>query len=480
MSDNEIKRKFFSGRSVDQAVVAAASHYGVTPGELKFRELEKRHGFVRTRRNVVISVDPEDFRKAPEAAPARRPSPAAAPPRAEAPALGAREEAATEEPPEPRRPPARRKRAPSRPPRDSAESNLESQAESHEEGEAEIPEEGRAERAAPAPRRPRRERPARQPVDRPVDRPQGGEPARTPWWQAPPVADASVDEDEDHEAVAEEADFEALVEEPGDEQPADLPDPPQPRRPAPEGRYRFVERSEGLRRRGTPLPGVPTEREPSAGPGGQRGSERPRGRGGRGRGSRQERGRGGRGGGRDRREAEPPRQPLAPPPPRPAPRSERLARAEAELAQAAQAALDLLLGFADIEAEADFYRNEDRLEVELWGPDDHLLLQNEGQILLAIEHLLPRMLRGLYGDSMAVRVDCNDFHVEREERLRELALRTADDVRQQGRPRTLEELDPAERRIVHLTLADDPDVTTDSIGDGYWKRLKVIPRSDEE
>ena len=252
MSDNESKRKFFSGRSVDQAVVMAASHYGVTPGELKFRELEKRHGFVRTRRNVVISVDPEDFRKAPEAAPARRPSQAAAPPRVEAPAVEAREEVATEEPPEPRRPPARRERAPARPPRDLAESGEETQAESQEESEAES-REGQAERAAPVPRRPRRERPARKPVDRPPDRPHGGEPARTPWWQAPPVAEASGDEDDDQEAVPDEADFEAPAEEPGDEepgdeQPADLPDPLQPRRPEPEGRYRFVERSEGLRR----------------------------------------------------------------------------------------------------------------------------------------------------------------------------------------------------------------------------------------
>jgi spoIIIJ-associated protein len=149
---------------------------------------------------------------------------------------------------------------------------------------------------------------------------------------------------------------------------------------------------------------------------------------------------------------------------------------EGELAEAAQEALDLLFELTDIEAEADFFLDEERLEVELWGPDDHLLLQEDGQILLAIEHLLPRMLRGLHGETMPVRVDCNDFHFLREERLRELALRTAGEVRQRGRPRTLDELDPAERRIVHLTLADDPDVTTDSIGDGYYKRLKIVPR----
>jgi spoIIIJ-associated protein len=149
---------------------------------------------------------------------------------------------------------------------------------------------------------------------------------------------------------------------------------------------------------------------------------------------------------------------------------------EGELAEATQEALDLLLDFIDVEAEADFYRDGERLEVELWGPDDDMLLEDKGEVLLAIEHLLPRMLRGIYGDAMPVRVDCNDFHFQREERLRELARRTADDVRRSGRPRTLGELDPAERRIVHVTLAEDADVETESIGDGFYKRLKVLPK----
>jgi predicted RNA-binding protein Jag len=36
-------------------------------------------------------------------------------------------------------------------------------------------------------------------------------------------------------------------------------------------------------------------------------------------------------------------------------------------------------------------------------------------------------------------------------------------------------MDPAERRIVHITLEDDPTVTTESLGDGYYKKLKVLP-----
>ena len=49
--------------------MAAASHYGIAPDELAYREIEKKHGFVRVRRNAVIAVDPENPRKAADAAP---------------------------------------------------------------------------------------------------------------------------------------------------------------------------------------------------------------------------------------------------------------------------------------------------------------------------------------------------------------------------------------------------------------------------
>ena len=101
---------------------------------------------------------------------------------------------------------------------------------------------------------------------------------------------------------------------------------------------------------------------------------------------------------------------------------------------------------------------------------------DDGEILMAIEHLLPRMIRCLSGgETAAVRVDCDNFHEIREERLRSLAQRVAEEVRKRGKPRVLEPMNPADRRIIHTTLADDPDVVTESEGDGYFKRIMVRP-----
>ena len=50
-------RRFFSGASLEQAVLRAARHFGIEPGELAYQVLDKKHGFLRVRRQVVIDVD---------------------------------------------------------------------------------------------------------------------------------------------------------------------------------------------------------------------------------------------------------------------------------------------------------------------------------------------------------------------------------------------------------------------------------------
>ncbi len=57
-------RRFFSGNTLEQAVIQAASHYQIDPDEVAYRKIEKRHGFLKTRRGVVIDVDPDNPRRA--------------------------------------------------------------------------------------------------------------------------------------------------------------------------------------------------------------------------------------------------------------------------------------------------------------------------------------------------------------------------------------------------------------------------------
>jgi spoIIIJ-associated protein len=162
-------------------------------------------------------------------------------------------------------------------------------------------------------------------------------------------------------------------------------------------------------------------------------------------------------------------------PERPRRTSERFPPATGPQAEAARKGLDLLLGIAGLDLSARIHQGEERLEIELSGPSAERCFEDEGELLMAIEHLLPRVIRSLSGEAVACRVDCDNFHEIREEQLRTLAQRAAEEVRRRGRPRTLEPMNPADRRVVHMTLADDPHVETESDGEGYFKRITIRP-----
>ena len=155
--------------------------------------------------------------------------------------------------------------------------------------------------------------------------------------------------------------------------------------------------------------------------------------------------------------------------------SERFPEATGPLADAAARGMELLLRIAGLNLTPRILQGEERLEVDLSGEDVDWCFADDGELVGAVEHLLPRLIRSLAGEAPLVRVDCDNFQEIREERLRSLAQQVAEEVRRKGRPSTLEPMNPADRRIVHITLADDPGVVSESSGDGYFKRVTIRP-----
>jgi spoIIIJ-associated protein len=347
---NDVKRRFFSGDTLQQALVQAANYFNLDPTYVAYRSLEKKHGFLKTRRKVMIEVDPDN-------------------PRLEKPVP--------------------------------------------------IPVAGRA--VPPPPPAEMSSRPAVEP----------GNSLDSPPPVAPPRA-----------AAARPA--------------ADRPPRERERRPE----------------RGAPR----DDRAPRA----DRGDRGPRGGGGRG----------------DRERPRPPRRnsqdspaagletfraPEAPPgalvtlPETPRGVSERFPAAAGAAADAAAKGAQLLVRLAGLDLAPRVFQGEERLEVELVGEDVDWCFADDGEFLMSVEHLLPRIIRTLSGEMVAVRVDCDNFHEIREERLRSLAQQVAEEVRRGGKARVLEPMNPGDRRIIHTTLADDPNVATESEGDGYFKRIMVRP-----
>jgi spoIIIJ-associated protein len=113
------------------------------------------------------------------------------------------------------------------------------------------------------------------------------------------------------------------------------------------------------------------------------------------------------------------------------------------------------------------------LDVE--GDDLGLLIGRRGQTLASLQYLLNLMVAKKIGKRASFGVDVDGYRRRREEALINLAKRTAARVRGTGRSVTLEPMPPNERRIVHITLADDPNVMTVSIGEGEGRKVAITP-----
>jgi spoIIIJ-associated protein len=146
-----------------------------------------------------------------------------------------------------------------------------------------------------------------------------------------------------------------------------------------------------------------------------------------------------------------------------------------EISEAALEGARRLFQLGKLDVEADVFKSEEGIEIEVRGSDEGEFIEDRGRLLLAMQHLMPRLLRGLTGETVPCRVDCDNFQEIRAEQLRVLAQKVAAEVRDRGRAKTLEPMSPDERRIVHMTLSDDPAVETESQGSGLFKRVRVIP-----
>jgi spoIIIJ-associated protein len=119
----------------------------------------------------------------------------------------------------------------------------------------------------------------------------------------------------------------------------------------------------------------------------------------------------------------------------------------------------------------------DEILFELIGDDVEPLLANQGEGLTGLEVLVGRIASKRVGQPVHPRLDAEGFRAQRKGALEDLAVQSAAEVRRTRRPQLLPPLSPWERRLVHLALAEDPEVETESEGDGFLKRVEVRLKS---
>jgi spoIIIJ-associated protein len=111
------------------------------------------------------------------------------------------------------------------------------------------------------------------------------------------------------------------------------------------------------------------------------------------------------------------------------------------------------------------------------GDDLGILIGRRGQTLAALQYIARLIVSHQSKAWSPLVIDVEGYKQRRAEALRTLAIRMADQVRSRGAAFTLEPMPAYERRVIHITLANDPDVTTESTGDGEGRRVVIHPEN---
>jgi len=140
--------------------------------------------------------------------------------------------------------------------------------------------------------------------------------------------------------------------------------------------------------------------------------------------------------------------------------------------EALQKMADLITDDARVSAQAD----QDRLTLKIEGGNAGILIGRKGQTLDAMQFLTDKIINRKSEARVRVKVDIEGYMETRKSNLKHLAFKMADKAKKTGRPATINQMSAQDRRIVHLALKDDTNVRTQSMGDGYYRRLVIFPK----
>ena len=114
--------------------------------------------------------------------------------------------------------------------------------------------------------------------------------------------------------------------------------------------------------------------------------------------------------------------------------------------------------------------------INLEGEDGGVLIRRGGEGLQALQHVVATAFRRQLGDDTRVVVDCNGFRREKDAEIKQMARFMAEKARSSGMAQEMGPLNPYERRIVHIAIAEDPTVSSESIGDAFMKTVIISAR----
>lgn len=144
-------------------------------------------------------------------------------------------------------------------------------------------------------------------------------------------------------------------------------------------------------------------------------------------------------------------------------------------AEEAADVLTEILDHMDLEVDVIIRDDDERVVLDVDGPDAGRVIGKKGQTLDALQFLLNKIVNRFPEGRRHVIVDSGDYRDRHDKSLVNMAHREAKRAVQEGKVITLAPMSARDRRVIHLSLAKFGGVTTQSQGEGSQRRIQIIP-----
>lgn len=136
--------------------------------------------------------------------------------------------------------------------------------------------------------------------------------------------------------------------------------------------------------------------------------------------------------------------------------------------------LETLLRLMDFPAEVSMSATGNKVTAHIVTTDTTAdIIGRNGSTIDALQYLLRKIITQKFPEKIHLNLDAGSYREDRQQELAALAIEMADKVKATGKSQVISALNPAERRIVHITLQDDTEIRSSSVGEGMFKKVRI-------
>jgi spoIIIJ-associated protein len=132
-----------------------------------------------------------------------------------------------------------------------------------------------------------------------------------------------------------------------------------------------------------------------------------------------------------------------------------------------------------LKTEVEGFFKDGNLYLDIKGDQEGILIGKYGRTLESLQMLINRMVNKQLKTSIRVVIDIDDYRKRRSDTMSKMAQQLGEKAKRTGHSVTVGPFNSHDRRIIHLTLKEDPSLKTESLGEGDLKKIKIIPVKTE-